>query len=72
MCPREERSGLRATLEPLVKLAEARLKGPEGYAKQIAKDLLEHYLQVEEHFQIKPNLATEQDIIYALRQVSVC
>lgn len=57
-------------LDPLIKLVTVRQGGQEGFANHIVKDLLERYLYIEELFQTKSGLTTEQDIIYSLRQVS--
>lgn len=64
----EDQAILEATLHPLMELVKEHEGGKEGFARKITKQLIERYLTVEELFQPKGDLSTEQDVIYNLRQ----
>ncbi|GMH43409.1 hypothetical protein BSKO_11331 [Bryopsis sp. KO-2023] len=67
-CGADDKTSLEATLDPLRKLALEHSGGKEGFAKRTAKDLLERFLHVEERFQTRAGMTTEQEIVYSLRQ----
>lgn len=64
----EDQAILEAKLHPLMELVKEHEGGKEGFARKIAKELIERYLTIEELFQPKGDLSTEQDVIYNLRQ----
>lgn len=64
-----DRTNLAGLLEGLIETARAHENGPEGFARTIAGQLLEEYLNVEEKFETDGR-STEQEVIDALRQVS--
>jgi hypothetical protein len=65
--PVEEKANLQTQTAPLMQVAQAHLDGKEAYARGIATELLEDFLQVEERF-TKSGM-TEQETIDAMRAV---
>ncbi|KAL4525084.1 hypothetical protein Ndes2526A_g07171 [Nannochloris sp. 'desiccata'] len=65
--PAAERSALVTLLEPLQEVASAHAGGKEEFARRVAKNLLQSYLQIEEQFEYGGKI-TEQEVIDSLRQ----
>ena len=61
---------MRAHLEGLTAVCERFKKGKEAYARAVASDLLQSFLEVEERFcSSADHSITEQEVIDGLRQV---
>lgn len=63
-----DQNTLTSTLEGLRAMCKQYEKGKEVYARGVASELLQHFLDVEERFTSNPD-ATEQEVIDGLRQV---
>jgi len=66
--PDGDGASLAATAEPLTRVARAHAGGKEVYARSVACDLFEEFLDVEERFASRGG-ATEQEVIDSLRGV---
>ena len=70
VAPAIEQSALVNLLDGLMAVCKRFEEGKEAYARDIATDLLISFLDVEERFSLDQQ-ATEQEVIDALRQVSM-
>ena len=63
-----DRAALESQVETLVRVAKAHENGKEAYARSIAFELFQDFLQIEERFAANKE-ATEQEVIDSMRLV---
>ena len=64
----QDRAALESQLEGLLRVAKAHDAGKESYAQNVATELFEDYLRVEERFSAEKS-TTEQEVIDSMRKV---